>query len=211
MQNLIAELTRNELLIESRQDRTDCLQAQARHWQRRGSPEAALRAERILAAMRRGEDGLGALYDRSRDLSCRIVTGQPWREYAETIGDHEQPRLDATRHPALAVRLFVMYFEGDFSRQPILDWPDPTELAATDQETNRTMSPDKIKEARQKLGLTQAQLGAMLDTDGQTIRRMEMDPGASTFREPAPRMVRLIEAYLAGYRPEDWPIEERDA
>lgn len=67
------------------------------------------------------------------------------------------------------------------------------------------MTPDEVKEARLKLGLTQAQLGAVLDTDGQTVRRMEMPVDASTHRKPAVRMVRLIRAYLDGYRPQDWP------
>ena len=64
----------------------------------------------------------------------------------------------------------------------------------------------EIKAARRDLGLTQRELGDMLETDAQTVRRMEMDPEfAITARQPAPRMVRLIEAYLSGYRPEDWP------
>ena len=67
------------------------------------------------------------------------------------------------------------------------------------------MTPTEVKEARHSLGLTQAQLGHLLDTDGQTVRRMELDPAASTFRKPAPRMARLIQAYLDGYRPADWP------
>lgn len=37
---------------------------------------------------------------------------------------------------------------------------------------------------------------------------MEMPPDASTFRKPAPRMVRLIRAYLDGYRPRDWPKQK---
>ena len=68
------------------------------------------------------------------------------------------------------------------------------------------MTPEEIKDARKRLGLTGNQLAALLDTDGQTVRRMEMSPEASTFRSPAPRIVRLIKAYLAGYRPDDWPI-----
>lgn len=68
-----------------------------------------------------------------------------------------------------------------------------------------SLSPEQIRDARLALKLTQAQLGALLDTDGQTIRRMEGDPSHSTFRKPAVRMVRLIEAYLAGYRPADFP------
>lgn len=70
------------------------------------------------------------------------------------------------------------------------------------------MQPDQIRAARLALNLTQSQLGAMLDTDGQTIRRMELDPSASTSRKPAVRMVRLIRAYLDGYRPADWPVTE---
>lgn len=68
------------------------------------------------------------------------------------------------------------------------------------------MTPAEIKQARHKLGLSASQLAALLDTDAQTIRRMEQSETANTFRNPAPRMVRLIEAYLAGYRPGDWPI-----
>lgn len=67
------------------------------------------------------------------------------------------------------------------------------------------MTPAEIKEARQKLGLSAPQLAALLDTDPQTIRRMEQSETAKTFRSPAPRMVRLIRAYLDGYRPADWP------
>lgn len=67
------------------------------------------------------------------------------------------------------------------------------------------MTPAELKQARQSLGLTQSQLGLLLETDGQTIRRMEMPPDAATARQPAVRMVRLIRAYLDGYRPDDWP------
>lgn len=67
------------------------------------------------------------------------------------------------------------------------------------------MTPEQIKAARAALGLTQSQLAAMLDTDGQTVRRMEMPEGARTHRKPAVRMVRLLQAYLDGYRPPDWP------
>ena len=67
------------------------------------------------------------------------------------------------------------------------------------------MTPGEIKEARHKLGLSVPQLAALLETDPQTIRRMEQSEAASTFRKPAPRMARLIRAYLAAYRPPDWP------
>lgn len=68
------------------------------------------------------------------------------------------------------------------------------------------MTPYEIKEARQSLGLSVSQMAAMLETDRQTIRRMEMSADASTAREPAGRMVRLIRLYLDGARPDDWPV-----
>lgn len=70
------------------------------------------------------------------------------------------------------------------------------------------MTPEELNDARHELGLSQREMADMLDTDKQTVRRMEMDPSAQTAREPAPRMVRLIKAYIAGYRPDDWPERE---
>lgn len=67
------------------------------------------------------------------------------------------------------------------------------------------MTPAEIKEARHKLGLSVSDLAALLDTDAQTVRRMEQSATANTFRRPAPRMLRLLRAYLDGYRPADWP------
>ena len=69
------------------------------------------------------------------------------------------------------------------------------------------MTSAQIKEARHKLGLSVAQLAAMLETDPQTIRRMEQREDANTSRAPAVRMVRLLRAYLDGYRPLDWPLD----
>ena len=67
------------------------------------------------------------------------------------------------------------------------------------------MTPAEIKEARHRLGLSVNQMATMIDTDPLSVRRMEGNPEAKTHRRPAPRMVRLIEAYLSGYRPSDWP------
>lgn len=69
------------------------------------------------------------------------------------------------------------------------------------------MTPAEIKHSRHTLGLSCEQMGKLLDTDPQTIRRMEQNDKASTFRKPAPRMVRLMQAYLNGYRPADWPSD----
>jgi hypothetical protein len=63
------------------------------------------------------------------------------------------------------------------------------------------MTNDQIKLARTYL------LARMLETDTQTIQRMEMRSDAATARRPAPRMLRLIEAYMGGFRPADWPIK----
>lgn len=73
------------------------------------------------------------------------------------------------------------------------------------------MTPAEIKHSRHRLGLSCEQLSKLLDTDPQTIRRMEQREEASTFRKPAPRMVRLIRAYLEGYRPNDWPQKRGEA
>lgn len=64
---------------------------------------------------------------------------------------------------------------------------------------------DEIRKARVRLGLTQAQLAYLLDTDPQSVRRWEMAPDATTHRKVPVRAMRLIRAYLSGYRPEDWP------
>lgn len=66
------------------------------------------------------------------------------------------------------------------------------------------MTPKQLSEARRKLGLTLEQMGTMLGYDGVQIRSQvhRLEIGARTIREPQRR---LIEAYLAGYRPDDWP------
>ena len=67
------------------------------------------------------------------------------------------------------------------------------------------MSPEEIRAARHTLGLKLREMAQLLDTDLQTVQRMEMSHDRSTHRSAAPRMVRLIRAYLDGYRPPDWP------
>jgi len=67
------------------------------------------------------------------------------------------------------------------------------------------MTPQEIKQARNMLGLSVSHFATMLETDPQTVRRMEMSPDKSTARKPAVRMCRLINAYIEDYRPKDWP------
>lgn len=61
------------------------------------------------------------------------------------------------------------------------------------------------KEARQTLGLTQAQMGQMLGYQGERVRQMVYEIEAGT-KPLMPCQTRLLQAYLDGYRPEDWPI-----
>jgi DNA-binding transcriptional regulator YiaG len=67
------------------------------------------------------------------------------------------------------------------------------------------MTPNEFKEARRKLGLTQAQLGAILDTAPQTIRKWEMSEDRSTSRSVNPVAARVMEWMLNGYRPPEFP------
>jgi transcriptional regulator with XRE-family HTH domain len=67
------------------------------------------------------------------------------------------------------------------------------------------MTPSKMAKARKDLGLTLEQMAAMLGYSGVQRRQMQYDleTGRRDIREPQRR---LVEAYLAGYRPKDWPI-----
>lgn len=63
------------------------------------------------------------------------------------------------------------------------------------------MTPTDIKQARQSLGLTQDQLAAVMGLRGkQTISEWERG-----VRNADAANVRLLQAYLDGYRPKDWP------
>lgn len=66
------------------------------------------------------------------------------------------------------------------------------------------MTPDQLSKARQKLGLTLEQMATMLGYVGEQRRQMmyDLESGRRSIREPQRR---LTEAYLAGYRPKDWP------
>lgn len=66
------------------------------------------------------------------------------------------------------------------------------------------MTPAQLIEARRKLRLTLEQMASMLGYVGEQRRQMmhDLETGRRTIREPQRR---LVEAYLSGYRPEDWP------
>lgn len=63
------------------------------------------------------------------------------------------------------------------------------------------MNSEKIKQARSKLGLTQSQMAKLLGY-GAVARVSEIENGS---RDPGISVVRLLQAYLEGYRPDDWP------
>lgn len=69
------------------------------------------------------------------------------------------------------------------------------------------MTPDQLARARKRLGLTLEQMAAMLGYDGSQAKSQvhHLETGR---REIRPAQRRLIEAYLSGYRPRDWPSND---
>lgn len=67
------------------------------------------------------------------------------------------------------------------------------------------MTPAEFKEARHKLGLTQSELGVVLGTAPQTIRKWEMPAARSTARSVNPVAAQAMRWFLAGFRPPEWP------
>ena len=94
-----------------------------------------------------------------------------------------------------------LVFDKSAELSDLLELSEPPDLL----ESQLNLPTQKIKKARKDLGLTQAQMGAMLECDGETVKKMEYPLNRKTYRRPARRMMRLLDAYLAGYRPPDWP------
>ena len=65
------------------------------------------------------------------------------------------------------------------------------------------MTPAEIRNAREALALTQGQLAAVMGLRGQSAVS-EWERG---LKNPDGRSVRLLRAYLDGYRPADWPVK----
>jgi transcriptional regulator with XRE-family HTH domain len=66
------------------------------------------------------------------------------------------------------------------------------------------MTPAEIKAGLKSLGLNQTQAAALLGY-GNKSRVSEIETGK---RNPSEAVVRLLRAYLDGYRPKDWPGKE---
>lgn len=74
-----------------------------------------------------------------------------------------------------------------------------------------TLTPEELRKARHKLGLTLEQLGLMLGYQGEhvrsQVRKMETRGKDDEPLKPVrPAQARLLRAYLSGYRPDDWPV-----
>lgn len=68
-----------------------------------------------------------------------------------------------------------------------------------------TFSPEQFRQAQHTLGLSDAQLAPMLGISEQHVRRLKTRPDANQHRTVNDTLARLLDAYLAGYRPDDWP------
>lgn len=67
------------------------------------------------------------------------------------------------------------------------------------------MTPEKFKEVRRHLGLSVAELADMIGVSHQHARRMTIPPEKGAHRAVNKTVERLLQAYLDGYRPADWP------
>lgn len=79
------------------------------------------------------------------------------------------------------------------------------------EDWNEVMSSRDLYRARLALGLDKAQMAAVLDTNETSVKKWETSPANASHRPPPARVVRLIRAYLEGYRPADWPVTEEAA
>jgi len=59
------------------------------------------------------------------------------------------------------------------------------------------MTPDAIRTARARLGLSVTEFAQALSVQPQTVRRWEMDTARYSYRAPSPPVVTLIEALLS--------------
>jgi transcriptional regulator with XRE-family HTH domain len=73
------------------------------------------------------------------------------------------------------------------------------------KETRKLSKPEHFRLVREALELTQAEMAQMLGYGSRT-RIAEVEAGT---RKPNESVVRLLHAYLEGYRPQDWPQKGR--
>lgn len=69
------------------------------------------------------------------------------------------------------------------------------------------MTPDQLARARKRLGLTLDEMAAMLGYEGENAKS-QMHHLETGRRDLRPAQRRLVQAYLSGYRPPDWPADK---
>lgn len=67
------------------------------------------------------------------------------------------------------------------------------------------MTPTELRDAREALQLTPAEMAVLTEVDVSSVYKWERDSSAKSSRPAPARVARLIRAYLAGFRPGDWP------
>ena len=72
------------------------------------------------------------------------------------------------------------------------------------------MNHTELKEARESMRLTPNEMAQLTEVDVTSVYKWERDPALKTARPAPVRVVRLIKAYQAGFRPEDWPERLRN-
>lgn len=68
------------------------------------------------------------------------------------------------------------------------------------------MTPAEFKAARNHLVLSASQLAGILNVHPRTIRKWEREDET---RPPNPIAVRVVEWLLSGYRPDEWPRDNK--
>lgn len=69
----------------------------------------------------------------------------------------------------------------------------------------RRLTNVEMRQEREDLGLTPAELAELMEVDVSSVYKWERSPEAKTYRAPPARAERLLMAYSEGYRPGDWP------
>ena len=118
-----------------------------------------------------------------------------WRSRIKAVG--LDPGVQSCDRSADArTRVWTDSRNGEILRRPDRDQsPMP----------NPKMTHGEIRSSRQKLGLRRSQFAELLEITEEEVARMEAQFSDPTHMVPGRRTVRLIEAYLVGYRPHDWP------
>lgn len=70
---------------------------------------------------------------------------------------------------------------------------------------NITMTPEELRITREMLGLSRQQAAEVLETTIYQIQKLERPADRGSHIKPPRRYTQLLEAYMAGFRPSNWP------